>query len=257
MSLQTLQATFQQHLLAGDAAVLAAVRPGGIGAGRRLAIYHRAYRARLIDTLRDSFGHTLMYLGSDAFDDAALGHVERNPSCHASLRWYGESFPQSLSAAFAQQPEVAELARLDWALRHAFDGPDAEPLALADLAALPPDAWGRIGFGLHPTSARLCLHHNTLALWQALDQDEAPPPAAPLAVAGELLIWRRGHQPHFRSLQPLEAAALDHLQAGWSFARTCEALAADQGHADVAAATGALLRRWIDEGLLCSVTDPA
>lgn len=257
MNLLTLQTSFQQHLLDDKLAIAQAVRAGGIGASRRLAIYHRAYRMRLVDTLRDSYGHTLIYLGDSAFNEAALCHVEDHPSRHASLRWYGESFPLTLATCFGQQPEVAELAALDWALRHAFDGPDAAPLTLADLAALPPEAWGTIGFGLHPTYARLRLQHNTLAVWQALDRDEAPPAAAPLAVPGDLLIWRRGHQPHFRSLQALEATALDRLHAGWSFAHTCDDLATHHGDQDMAALTGSLLRRWVDEELLCTVIDPA
>lgn len=254
MTLQTLQEQFQQHLLDGDGRIAAAVRPGGIGVARRLAIYHHAYRMRLLDTLRDSYGHTLVYLGDEAFDAAALAYVESHPSQHASLRWYGASFADALALRFDEDGEVAELAALDWALRLAFDGADAAVLTLADLAALPAGAWNHVGFALHPTYARLRLHHNTLALWQALDRDQAPPAAAPLAEPGDLLIWRRGHQPHFRSLQPLEAAALDCLHRGLSFADTCAYLSARFERPDAAAEIGALLRRWIDEGLLSAVT---
>ena len=126
-------------------------------------------------------------------------------------------------------------------------------LTLADLAALPPEAWSHIGFVLHPTYARLRLSHNTLALWQALDTDQTPPEAAALAEPGELLIWRRGHQPHFRSLQALEAAALDALHAGNSFAATCARLSENFEGQNMAADTGALLRRWVDEELLSAV----
>ncbi len=253
MNLQALQEQFQQHLLAGDGGIAAAVKRGGIGVARRLAIYHHAYRMRLVDTLRDSYGHTLVYLGGEAFDAAALAYVEVQPSDHASLRWYGASFAQALALRFDEDDEVAELAALDWALRLAFDGRDAPVMTLADLAALPPDAWSQVGFALHPTYARLRLQHNTLALWQALDRDQAPPAAAPLAEAGDVLIWRRGHQPHFRSLQALEAAALDCLHGGLSFARTCERLSAHFERADTVAEIGTLLRRWIDEELLSAI----
>ena len=148
---------------------------------------------------------------------------------------------------------MAELARLDRTLRHAFDGPDAPVLTLADLAAVASERWATLGFGLHPTFARLRLHHNTLALWQALDQDEDPPPALPLAEPGELLVWRRGHQPHFRSLPALEAAALEALHAGLSFADTGARLAARFGEPDMAAQLGGLLRRWVDEELLSAL----
>ena len=252
-SLAQLQSAFQQHLLTGDEAIAEHIRGGGIGTARRLHIYHHAYRMRLVDTLRDSFGHTLLYLGDEHFNAAALAHVQGHASAYPSLRWYGADFPRTLAARFDEAPQVAELAQLDWALRHAFDGPDAPVLTLADLATLPTERWADVGFTLHPTYARLRLRHNTLAIWQALDDDGVPPDAAPLAEPGELMIWRRGHQPHFRSLQALEAAALDGLQAGQSFAAVCAMLTEEFASADAAAEMGSLLRRWVDEELLSAV----
>jgi hypothetical protein len=252
-SLAQLQSAFQQHLLTGEEAIATHIRDSGIGTARRLHIYHHAYRMRLVDTLRDSFGHTLLYLGDERFNAAALAHVEGHASTHPSLRWYGADFPETLAARFDEAPEVAELAQLDWALRHAFDGPDAPVLTLADLAALAPECWADVGFNLHPTYARLQLQHNTLAIWQALDDDGVPPEAAPLAEPGELMIWRRGHQPHFRSLQALEAAALSGLQGGMGFAAVCATLADQFASADMTAEVGGLLRRWVDEELLSAL----
>ncbi|KQW42461.1 MULTISPECIES: DNA-binding domain-containing protein [unclassified Roseateles] len=252
-SLAQLQVDFQRHLLTGDAAIATHIRASGIGTARRLHIYHHAYRMRLVDTLRDSFGHTLLYLGDEHFNAAALAHVEGHASTHASLRWYGHDFPDTLAARFVEAPQVAELAQLDWALRRAFDGPDAPVLTLADLAALAPERWADVGFSLHPTYARLQLRQNTLAIWQALDQDREPPEAEPLDEPGELLIWRRGHQPHFRSLQPLESAALAGLHAGLGFAAVCAAMSEQFPSEDAAAAVGGLLRRWVDEELLSAV----
>lgn len=252
-SLAQLQHGLAQHLLGGHSDFSAAVRPGGIGTVRRLAIYHHAYRMRLLDALRDSFGHTLLYLGDDAFNTAALAYIEAHPSTRASLRWYGGDFAAWLPQQLPDEPETGELAALDRALRHAFDGPDATPLTLADLAAVPPEAWARVTLRLHPTFHRLTLRFNTLALWQAVDQAHDAPAAMLLAEPGELLVWRRAHQPHFRSLGAVEAAALAHMHKGLSFADTCAALAASFPAHDTATESGALLRRWVDEELLCGV----
>lgn len=256
-ALEALQSDMQQHLLGHDSDIASALRPGGIGIARRLAIYHRAYRMRLLDTLHDSFGHTLMYLGDEHFDRAALAYIESHPSQHTSLRDYGDTFAPWLSQQFTCDAELGELAALDWALRHAFDGPDAAVIGLADLALVPANAWGGLRLVLHPTYARLRLHHNALALWHALDQDQTPPAAAALTEPGELLIWRRSEQPHFRSLKAYEAAALDAVNAGLSFAEVGAQLSAhfagQQDALELAAELGALLRRWVDEGLLSAV----
>ncbi len=253
-SLLSLQNAFQQHLLSGEPGISAAVRPGGaIPVARRLQIYHRAYRARLVDALRDSFGHTARYLGDEGFEHGARAYIEAHPSSHSSLNDYGIGFAAWLADQHPQDPDIAELASLDWALRRAFDGPDAPVLTLTDLGALAPEAWGQVGLTLHPTCQRLVLQHNALALWQALDQDQALPPAVAQQQTTDLLVWRRGHQPHFRSLGALEGSALDALQQGQSFAGLCEALAHRYPDVDTAVQAGTLLRRWVDEELLSAL----
>lgn len=258
-SLLAWQSALQAHLLGGAEApadLLQALSPGGIGPARRLAIYHHAYRARLLDTLRDSFGHTHSYLGDEHFDAAALAYIEVHSSATASLRWYGQGFPAWLKARWPDDGDVGELAALDWALRAAFDSADQPALNLAELAASmaqAPDAWLHAPLRLPASFALLRFSFNTLALWQALDDEATPPPAAPLAEAGEVLVWRRAHQPHFRSVSALEAAALRVLQQGSSFAALCEALALRFPDEDTPTLAGALLRRWVDEALLCSL----
>jgi hypothetical protein len=253
MKLDALQIEFQSHLLGQPSSIGSAIRGGGIGIEARLAIYHHAYRARLVEALRDSFGHTLLYLGDEGFDVLALEFIEANPSTDPNLRWYGAPLPDWLARRLPHDPDVAELARLDAALRGAFDSANAPVLELAALAAVPPEAWATLGFAFQPSVARLRLHHNTLALWQALDSEQTPPTTQPLDAPTELLIWRLETQPHFRSLGALESAALDALLAGASFATTCADLDERFADVDVAQQSGALLRRWVDDGLLSAV----
>lgn len=257
-ALLALQSSLQAHLLDGDDAIAAAIAGGrGIAVQDRLAIYHHAYRARLVDALRDTFGHTATYLGDDWFDDDALAFVQSHPSTASSLNHYGAAFPAWMFERHARDAEIGELAALDWALRRAFDGADAAPLPLAALASIAPEAWGHIGFAFVPTYTRLTFTHNTLALWHALDQALTPPTVEALDAPSDVLIWRLGHQPHFRSLGTFEANALNHLRQGASFAAMCEKVAATFPLSDVPQEAGALLRRWIDEQLLAAVVDPA
>lgn len=255
-TLAATQAALQQHVLNGSATVAAAIRTGvGIDSGQRLAIYHQAYRARLLETLQDSFGHCWRWAGDELFEAQALPYIERTPPRRAGLGHYGEDFPRWLSQRLTDQPWIGELAQLDWALRRAFDGPDAPVLVLSELATLATDAavWSRCAFRVHPTTRRLSFRHNTLALWSALDADGEPPAPTPLPLASDVLVWRRGHQPHFRSLGSLESHALTALIGGASFASLCMGLGKVCPADDVAATAGALLRRWIDDELLSSV----
>lgn len=258
-----LQAALQAHLLAPEAAPTPALRAAlvdgpGPDLARRLQIYHRAYRARLQDTLADTFGHTAAYLGEARFAELAQAYIADHPSRWRSLRWYGADFPDWLAQHQPQRGELAELARLDQALRHCFDSADAPVLTAADLAALPPAAWATLGWRLQPGTALLHMHCNALSIWQALDADSQPPPPMPLPAPGLLLVWRRDLQPHFRSVDPLEALALQRTLVGDSFADTCAALIAahrpGDPQPDATASAGTLLRRWLDDGLLAGWT---
>ena len=257
-ALLALQSAFQSHLLGSDAAIDAAITAGrGIAVQRRLGIYHHAYRARLEGALRDTFSHTATYLGEEWFDADALAFVQSHPSAESSLNSYGAGFAAWLLARHPRDADIGELAALDWALRRAFDGADATPLDLASLAGVAPDAWQRIGFTFVPTMTRLPMTQNTLVLWHALDQNETPPRAQTLAEPSDVLVWRRGQQPHFRSLAAFESQALTALHRGQSFAAVCEHLAEAFAPLDVSVEAGRLLRRWIDEALLCAVIEPS
>ena len=146
-------------------------------------------------------------------------------------------------------------ARLQETLRAAFDGLDAPVLALADVAALAPEDWATVVFTPHPTLALITLRCNTLSLWHALDQEAEVPPVEALPSPMDVVVWRFEERPHFRSVLPMEAAALQAMLQGQSFAEICtllaEVLPEDENAAVLA---GGYLRRWIDEGLLTGLT---
>jgi len=144
---------------------------------------------------------------------------------------------------------MADLARLEWALRQAFDAANRCALTLADLGHVPADAWATVGFELAPGTIVLHLSHAVAPLWQSLSREEAPEPvqAAPTC----MLVWRQGWQPHFRSVPLEEARALEALLAGRSFSEACAHLASSS---EGAARVGQWLHAWAEEGLLARVT---
>ena len=249
--LESLQVAFSDGVFGAERGILGELKAHtGLDTGSRFDIYRQGYRARLVDALRDSFGHTATYLGDERFDGVARDYVEGHPPRHYSIRWYGDAFPEWLGTTHAQNPDVAELASLDWALRSAFDSAEGQPLRAADLAGLSPEAWGCVGFHLHPAFRILELHRNTLAIWQALDSETTPPATQALGSPAMLLIWRRETQPHFRTLEAEEHGALRALHEGESFAAVCSRLAENRLPEEAAALAGKWLRRWIEEELL-------
>ncbi len=256
-SVLSLQLHFQQHVLGnGDATALVA----GSAARRSLGlgIYANAYRVRLFDTLVDAYEKTHAVMGDADFDAAAVSYIAAHAPTTRSLRWYGDQFEAHLATHQPEQPGHVELARLDWALRRAFDGPDAQVLDASGLGGVPPEAWATLRLVPVPTAELLVFRHNTVAVWQALDDDQVPPALVVSETEVDWLVWRKGLQPHFRSLHPVEATLLRAMLADTSFAQSCagaEAVAAELGlsEEEVSALIGSYMRQWFEDGLLSRV----
>ncbi|WP_295641097.1 DNA-binding domain-containing protein [uncultured Methylibium sp.] len=252
-----MQSLVQQHVI-GTADAAALIDGDAAHAAQRLGIYAQAYRLRLIDALADAYAKTRACLGADRFERAALRYIDAQPPTTRSLRWFGDGLADALAGWLPREPAVAELARLDWALRGAFDGPDAPVLDAAALGAVAPEAWGTLKLVLHPTARLLVFEHNTVAVWQALDDDTEPPPLERGDHPVAWLVWRKGLQPHFRSLHPAEAALLQGALGGTGFAASCEhaaARAADDTPDELQLRIGACLRQWADDDLLSAIVD--
>jgi len=246
-----------------QAAICDPISPGSAG----LAIYREAYVARLVAALRDNYLVLHRAMGDEAFDALARAYLAVHPSPHRSIRWFGDRLAEFMAAGMQEDPPppaLADLARMDWALRAAFDGPDDAPVDATALQALRPEQWPALVFRLHRCVQILPLAWAIEAVWRALRAydpeagEPAPELPAPQAAAHELLIWRQGLETRWRALASDEAALLGALAAGRSFEAIC-ALAAE--HTEDAAATlvVGLLRRWLADGLLTAVAvqDPA
>jgi len=256
ITLADAQDAFQQHLLGlGDASGLLV----GSAARRRLGldIYANAYRRRLVEALADAHAKTRAWMGEERFDDVALAYVEAHVPTTRNLRWYGADFADALPLGCPNDAALVELAQLDWALRSAFDGADSHVLTAADLGGIAADDWATLHLRPVPTARLLTCRYNAVAVWQALDDERAPPPAEQLPEPVVWLVWRKQWQPHFRSLRLAEAVLLQTQWAGASFAEGCVAAQAQVDGLD-AEQIGACLRKWLDDGLIAAVQcDPA
>lgn len=254
-ALTDLQVAFHDHLLSLPSAISHEVVDGGrISVDHRLHIYHNAYRVRLLENLQDAFEKTWAYLGDEAFESSALAFIEDNPPQHRNLRWHGSEFPQWLENQFPLDMDIAELALIDWQLRLAFDGPNASPIQPAELAGLAAEDWASVGFQFVPTLFIAPVRFNSVAIWHALDQEQAPPAAESLPAPTWLLIWRKGWQPYFRTIQAAEHAALMQLQGGASFAQVCADLGEQFSDQEAASVAAESLRTWLQDEMIVGLT---
>jgi uncharacterized protein (UPF0276 family) len=240
---------------------------------RGLAVYRRAYLARLREALADNYSGCARALGDARFSRLADAYAAACPPTEPSLRHYGDRLGDFIDTTLADQrrtedataeyptdgilvphPAFGDLARLDWALRATFDAADARPLAATALSALAAEAWPGLRFALLPSARLLTLDWSVEAAWHLLNEaalGDEPVLPEPTAHVHHLLIWRPALETRWRSIEADECRLIEALQAGASFAELCAAQA--EGSPDEgAAALGvvACLQQWLADELL-------
>ncbi len=247
MSLAELQRSFTAYLRDGESAITSEISPGS---RRGLPVYHYAFRATLKSCLADTFERVHAWLGDAAFEVAAVAHIAATPPGSWTLADYGAGFDATCARLYSDDPEVAELAWLDWALRCAFDGPDAPALDLSRLGEID---WDSARLMMAPTLTMRLGITNAPAIWRAIADGGTPPAACRIDQPTPLTVWRHGLSPMFQSVGATEWQAMTLAQGGTSFGGICAALVRD-GDADGALQeAAAMLQRWIAEGVLTAV----
>lgn len=222
----------------------------GPGAQAGLDVYQNNYRASLVACLSETFERVRLWLGEERFLATAAAHIDVTPPHAWTLDAYSAGFPETLDLLFGDAPEVVELGWLDLALSEAFVGPDADPLDPATLAMVD---WDNAVLRVVPTLTTRSFGTNAAAIWSALSADEMPPPAETLSETTLLLVWRRDFTSCYRTAEPGEALALDLAERGATFGHICARLIEAHGEEEGVGIAGAVLGRWIADGLLVGV----
>ncbi|WP_066819092.1 HvfC/BufC N-terminal domain-containing protein [Sphingomonas mali] len=215
-----------------------------------LAVYRNAYGAQLVACLKDSYERLWAWLGDERFEAAAYHHVAGHPPASWTLGEYGIGFAETIAGLYPDDPEVAEIAALDWALRRAFDGPDASVLDPASLVAID---WDEAVLRFVPTLDLLPVHTNCGAIWTAIAGGETVPAAEHLPQPGWIRVWRVGLQPHFATIETEELAALQLATSGMSFARLCDRLAGEIGVEAAVEKAGQYLAVWLQDQMIAEI----
>lgn len=219
-----------------------------------MAIYRNAYRTRLIDVLRGTFERTARLVGDDAFNQAAAHHLITHPPTSWTIDLAGQGFAETCADLFANDPDVGEVAWLEWEMHCAFTAADTEPMTLANFATATAhfDAgqWDELRLVLVPGTALRPVTHDLVKLWASLADPLQPTQVKKLCEPKWALVWREGEQPVFALVSDAEGLALAELQQGGTFGGVCAALSSNSETTDAAATAGAMLLNWLELGLV-------
>jgi len=247
MNLNMMQRDFRRWLTTSDAASARRLADGRRG----LDVYQNNYRVQLMGCLEATYPHLRTFIGATAFRHAAAVHIGRNPPRAWTLDAYGAGFEATLRTVFPDNPDLRELAWIEWSLATAFVARDAAPLDPARLAHVD---WDRARLGFAPSLHMARLTTNAADIWSALQDGLDPPEAAMLPAPAGAIAWRRGHLARLRVLAAAEFEALQLARAEGSFGALCARLVDRLGAEDGVARAGALLADWIGNELLTRVS---
>lgn len=255
-ALDALEREFQQYVYRRGPGMEARVADTGkLGTRERLDIYADAYRLRLLEVLENDFPGLKALAGVEQFLALGRDYIESHPSPHFNIRWYNEALPEFLreAAPWRDIPSLAEMAALEWAMSLAFDAPDEPVASAAEVARLTPDQWAQMQPVPLSALRRLNLEWNVAQVRQSVDRKTDVPAAQRLAQAQPWVVWRRDFTVYYRELETDEAWAFDQAREEANFGLLCEGLCEWHQPDAVAARAAAMLRRWLEDGLIQSV----
>jgi hypothetical protein len=214
---------------------------------QRLEVYADAYFLRLRDVLAEDFSRVAKLLGEEAFDHLVRGYLKHHPSTEPSVRHLGRAMAEFIRGQEGMAPWLADLAALEWARVNAFDAPDDEPLTVAKLAEIDPATWPQLRLvpvrSLEIMNAAWPVHR----IW-AQESEESPEDLEPAVTS--IRVWRRAdfHVLH-APMDDREAGAMRQMIAGETFGEICQVFA-DLDEQQAAQEAGALLLRWLEDGII-------
>lgn len=218
----------------------------------RVDIYANMYFYRLLDVLRTDYPALSAVIGDTAFHNLVTDYLAVFPPEHFSLRYAGSRLATLLEEhpVSTEFPYARDLARFEWAHHDAFDAVDDQPIGVQDLAAISPDHWPELVFGLTHSLVVLDLDWSVAPLADAVRDGSTLPD--PLADPCSVRVWRQDGQVWHRTIARSEAKALRAIAAGATFDEICTE-AAGAVESDAVSFVTSWLRTWIADGLLIAV----
>lgn len=228
----------------------------GRPAGKRFDVYRNNVVVSLTAALRAAFPVITRLLGRANMDrlarDYLTGHLPETPR----MMFFGQAFPGYLQARadLAHLGYLADVARLELALRESYHAADAAPMPPEDLAALPPADLMRARLRPVPALRLLRSPWPIHAIWRFNSEEGAPKPRPG---GQDVVITRPDFDPVPHGLPPGGGAWLAAILAGEDLATAQQTAEAAQPGFDPTDCLALLLREAALAGVDLSGADPS
>jgi len=193
---------------------------------QRLAIYHTAYFARLLEVLRGLFPCLRYAVGDEVFDAWMVGYLQTHPPCSYTLARLADRLPEYLQTTCPAEwgRFAVELAQLEQAIDRVFDGPGPETLPPL---MLPDRLGGDLRLRLAPGMELHAFHFPVSRYYSAFRQGHHPdwPAEEPQWVA----LLRRDYVVRRYELAQPQYALLKELAGGGTLDNALQAAVAAYG----------------------------
>lgn len=245
-------------------------RSRSLTGAERLAIYGRAYYARLLECFRAEFPCLLHALGDELFNQFVSEYLRRHPPRGYTLNRLAENFPRFLAETRpdADAPRgrreswpdfVVDLATLERAFGETFDGPGLEGetvLRPRQVLGVPAARFQEMRLAPAPCLRVLAFSYPVAAYFHAARRGRKPELPAPAETF--LALTRRNYTVRFFDLSAAQYEFLRALLNDSTVARASlqAAGAAGRDRAALEAEARAWLRDWAAAGFFRQLLSP-
>lgn len=240
------QTTFHKGLLDPSQPVPAGLTDGqSRPAGRRYGVYRNNVTVSLREALTEGFPSIVSLIGSENFDHVARAYLRQSPPTSPLMMHYGAHLPEFLEGLeqLKHLPYLADVARIDVAMRQSYHAADAVAIDPSALQALDEDTLLATRFAFASSMRLLRSQWPAGSIWHYTMRGGDKPQGT----AQDVLILRAEFDPEPQILGPGAADVLIALQNNTPFA---EAL----NDVDESFDLGALLNLLLSQNAITDLT---
>jgi len=214
--------------------------PDGVAATKRFDVYRNNVAASLTDALQTAFPVINKLIGDDNFKAVAGIYLRQHPPNSPLMMFYGADMPAFLAGFEPLQsiPYLADVAKLELAMRHAYHAADAKAVDAAVFQQIAGESLMAATFDFAPAVQLVRSRFPIHAIWQFNMVDDAPKPEA----GGQnVLITRPEYDPIMTALPPGGGVFASALMTGETFGTALDAATTQVPEFDLSTTLGHLL----------------